>query len=111
MLLEREGERTALAAAVSDAAEGAGRLAVVEGEAGLGKTALLDELGARAAERAMRVVTAHGGVLEQDVAWGVVRQLFEPLVLAPGAPGDLFDGPARAAASVFGLPVAGASAM
>ena len=55
-----------------------GRVVVVEGPAGIGKTSLLD-LGPRAAqERSFAVASARGSELEVAYAWGVVRQLFEP---------------------------------
>jgi hypothetical protein len=108
-LLEREGERDVLVAAIDSARDGRGRLVVVEGEAGRGKTALLGVAEALASERGARVLRARGGVLERDVGWGVVRQLFEPLVLGPERLDGLLDGPARAAAPVFGLPGAEAA--
>jgi predicted ATP-dependent serine protease len=40
-LLEREGERVALVGALDDATAVSGRLVVIEGEPGLGKSALL----------------------------------------------------------------------
>lgn len=86
---------------VDQAARGRGGLVVLEGPAGIGKTRLLaagQELGA---ERGMTVVKARGGSLEQDFAFGAVRQLLEPLVLAPDAPTDLFAGAAASAASVL----------
>jgi DNA-binding CsgD family transcriptional regulator/tetratricopeptide (TPR) repeat protein len=103
-LLEREGERAQLAAVLDGAQAGEGRVVTAEGEAGLGKSALLALAAELARERGMRVLSATGGVLEQDVAWGVVRQLLEPIVLGPEPLAGLLDGPARAAAPVFGLP-------
>jgi tetratricopeptide (TPR) repeat protein len=103
-LLERESERALLAAALDDAFAGGGRVAIAEGEAGLGKSALVALAADLARERGARALVACGGVLEQDVAWGVVRQLLEPMVLGPAGVEGLLDGPARAAAPVFGLP-------
>jgi predicted ATPase len=103
-LLERDGERAELVAALDGAGAGRGCVVTAEGEAGLGKSALLALAAELARERRMRVLAATGGVLEEDVAWGVVRQLLEPLVLGPDRVDGLLDGPARAAASVFGLP-------
>ena len=77
-----------------------GQVVVIEGTAGLGKTRLLDALRDRAAaEHDIRVLTARAGRLERDFPFGVVRQLFEPLLA-----GDLgrFEGAAAAAAAVFG---------
>ena len=102
-LLEREGERAQLAPALDAAAAGAGYVVVAEGEAGLGKSALLALAAELAGERGMRVLAATGGVLEQDVAWGVVRQLLEPLVLGV-QPVTGFSTARRAPAPVFGLP-------
>ena len=96
----------------SDGAErGRGGVVIVEGAAGLGKSALLEAAGALAAERGARVLAARGGVLEQDVGWEAVRQLLEPVVLGPEAVEGLLDGAGRAARPVFGLaePPAGAT--
>ena len=61
----------------------AGRVVVVEGPAGIGKSSLL-AAAARSAEAAGAVVLrARGGPLEQDAAWGIARQLFEPLRSTP----------------------------
>ena len=102
-LLEREGECSALAATLDGVSTGHGRLVVIEGEAGLGKSALMAVAAGLARERGARVVSARGGLLEQEIAWGVVRQLFEPVVLGREPAEALFEGPARAAAPVFGL--------
>ena len=56
---------------------------VVEGPAGIGKSSLLRGRRARAEARGMAVLRARGGPLEQDAAWGVARQLFEPLRARP----------------------------
>ena len=76
-LLERDGDLRTVVQAFEDAADGHGRVVVVEGPAGIGKTTLLD------AARAGSVVAlrARGAQLEQDYAWGVVRQLFERWLL------------------------------
>lgn len=103
-LLEREGERVALVGALDDATAVSGRLVVIEGEPGLGKSALLALAGELARDRGMRVAVAHGGVLEQGVGWGVVRQLFEPIVLDAGREDGVLRGPSRAAGPLFGLP-------
>ena len=62
------------------AAGGAGRLVTIEGGAGIGKTRLVAEARAAAARAGLTVLTARGGELEQEFAFGVVRQLFEPLL-------------------------------
>lgn len=75
-LLERAHEIERLHAALDDAAEGRGRLMVVEGPAGIGKTALLGFTCA-AAHDSLVVLRARGGELEREFPHGVVRQLFE----------------------------------
>jgi DNA-binding CsgD family transcriptional regulator len=79
-LLEREDELAAIQALVATARERAGRLLVVEGHAGIGKTRLLGEARGAAEMAGLAVLAARGGELEQDFAFGVVRQLFEPLL-------------------------------
>jgi DNA-binding NarL/FixJ family response regulator len=76
-LLEREAELALLASLLGEARAGHGRVAVVEGTAGIGKTRLLAAARAAASEHDMRVLAARGGRLESDVPFGIVRQLFE----------------------------------
>ena len=78
LLLERDRELESLRAALAEAASGEGRLALVEGPAGIGKSRLLAELRAAAEEDGARVLTARGSELEREFPFGVVRQLFEP---------------------------------
>ena len=82
-LLEREAELAALHAAVAAAQAGEGRLVVIEGSAGIGKSSLLAESRAIAGSADMRVLGARAGEHEAEFAFGVVRQLFEqPLTTA-----------------------------
>jgi DNA-binding NarL/FixJ family response regulator len=78
-LLDRESELGIVEALLATARGGAGSVLVLEGAAGIGKTRLLQEICERA--RGLEVLTARGGELERDMAFGVVRQLFE-VVLA-----------------------------
>ena len=71
-LLERERDL----AAAGELLELGGAV-VVEGRAGIGKTAILDESCRRAAELGHEVLRARGSELEAGFAFGVVRQLFE----------------------------------
>lgn len=108
-LIEREGDLRTLGDQVDAGRRGDGSLTVVEGPAGIGKTSLLDAACAHGRELGMRVLRARGGVLEQELEYGVVRQLLErPLRLAPEPQRTaLLAGPAAAAAGVLGLgPVA-----
>src|SRR3954451_329571 len=75
-LLERDEEIGALQAALRDAQAGRGRLVVVEGPPGIGKTRLLREAREVAARAGLRVLTARAGELERDFPFAVVRQLF-----------------------------------
>jgi class 3 adenylate cyclase/DNA-binding NarL/FixJ family response regulator len=103
-LLEREAELAALHAYIDAAASGGGRFVAIEGRAGIGKSRLLQEARAIAGEAALTVLTARGGELEQDFAYGVVRQLFEPVLAAASSDerAELLDGPAELAETLFG---------
>lgn len=57
---------------------------MVEGPAGIGKTSLLGSVRELAREAGMNVRAARGAELERDFAFGVVRQLFEPLLAGAG---------------------------
>ncbi len=106
-LLERRRELDELNVEIERAAGGEGRLVVVEGPAGIGKSRLLAEA-RRRAESSMRVLSARGGELEGEFAFGVVRQLLEAELAAPGRRAALLVGAAAPAAAVFGAPEAGA---
>jgi DNA-binding CsgD family transcriptional regulator len=102
-LNERDGEL----ATIEEALRGAGGVLVVEGGAGIGKTALLDAACRRADDVGWQVLRARGSELESDFAFGVVRQLFERRLvdLDEGERGELLAGPAAAAWQLlFGQP-------
>ena len=104
-LLEREEELGAIDSHLRRAREGDGSLLVIEGPAGIGKTALVSAAAERAAEAGMTVLRARGGVLEQDLAYGVVRQLVERPVLRadPERRAQLLAGPAAGAVAALGI--------
>jgi DNA-binding CsgD family transcriptional regulator/tetratricopeptide (TPR) repeat protein len=102
-LLEREGELARIEALLEDVQAGSGRLLTIEGEAGAGKTALLDATARLASERGMRVLRARGGEFERDFPYGVMRQLFEPLLADEAPRTELLSGSASLAAPVFEL--------
>jgi DNA-binding CsgD family transcriptional regulator len=111
LLLEREVQVAALQALADAARSGGGRLVVVEGTAGIGKTRLLAEGRAIAGSAGMRVLAARGGEFEGEFAYGIVRQLFEPLLAAAAADlrAELLSGPAALIGPLVGAsPPAGA---
>ncbi|MGW5069013.1 AAA family ATPase [Streptomyces cyaneofuscatus] len=107
-LFERERESAALSDVVENLRRGNGSALLLEGVAGIGKTALLAEAGAAARAEGVQVRTARAGEWETGFLFGVVRQLFEPLLAAAGAAGRaaLLAGPAAPAAAVVGRPPA-----
>lgn len=100
-LLEREEELAAIAGLLDAAAAGDGGLLTIEGEAGAGKTALLEAAAGIGEEREMLVLRARGGEYERDFPYGVVRQLFERLLGEDGRREELLGGSAALAAPVF----------
>ncbi len=75
-LLEREQPVAALDGLLAGLRGGRERALLIEGAAGMGKTALLDEAERQAG--GLTVLRASGGEFERDLALGVLRQLFEP---------------------------------
>src|SRR6476659_4266576 len=105
-LLERGDELARIESALAEARAGRGTFVVIEGSAGIGKTALLAAVRAEAEDSGMRVLRSRGTELERDFAFGVVRQLFEP-ALAEASElerADLLQGGAAAAAALLDLP-------
>lgn len=105
-LLEREPERALLIGAAQRlASAGDGGAILLEGEAGIGKSSLLQALVAEVrAGGGATVLSARGTELESQLAFGAVRQLFGPVVALPAAPRErLLAGPAALAAAVLGL--------
>lgn len=95
-LLEREREIEALIGLARRASGGAGGVALLEGPAGIGKTALLDRAVERFRGDGLMVSVARGGELERDLPWGVVRDLFQRLLgrFAPREREEMFAGAA-----------------
>jgi DNA-binding CsgD family transcriptional regulator len=100
-LLERERELDGLRAGLSGACAGDGTLLLVEGPPGVGKTALIRAARAEAERAGIRPLEATGSELEQPFAFGVVRQLLEPVVRREPGHTDLFAGGAAPAARLF----------
>ncbi|MEU5991486.1 AAA family ATPase [Spirillospora sp. NPDC047418] len=97
-LLDRLDERAVLDGVLEDLRSGRGWALVVRGEAGVGKSALLDYAGGAAAD--MRVVRAAGVESEMELAYAGLHLLCVPLLDRL----DALPGPQRDALSVaFGL--------
>ena len=104
-LLEREAEVAGLQALADAAREGGGYFVVIEGSAGIGKTRLLAEARAIADSAGMRVLAARGGEFEGEFAYGIVRQLFEPLLASAASDlrTEVLSGPAALIEPLFGI--------
>jgi predicted ATPase len=100
-LLERERELEELRRALSEARAGRGRVVLVEGVAGLGKTSLLRATLDAAAEEGFTCLRARATELERDFAYGCVRQLLEPAIAGDPAGDRLFAGAAALAKPLF----------
>ena len=100
-LLERERELQTLRDGVDRACAGEGTLLLIEGPAGAGKTVLAREARAVAQRAQMMPLEARGSELEQPFAFGVVRQLLEPVIRKEPGSTDLFAGAAGPAARLF----------
>jgi DNA-binding NarL/FixJ family response regulator len=106
-LLERDAELATIESLLDAARGESGQILTIEGEAGAGKTSLLNATGRLAAASDMRVLRARGGEYERDFPYGVVRQLFEPMLLFNEARrAELLTGSAALAAPVFDLQAA-----
>jgi DNA-binding CsgD family transcriptional regulator len=97
-LLERETELDELIRLMDASGAGRGRVALVEGPAGIGKSSLLDACAARARERGMAVLRVLGDDVVMESSFAAVRELLWPKV---GGRVTGFEGAARLAAPVF----------
>ena len=96
-LLEREAQLAAADVDLHRLAAGTGRVMLLEGPAGIGKTALLAAIGERARGFGVSVHHASGDDLLSSLPYGVATRLLLPAVsgLEPAARRALMDGPAR----------------
>src|SRR4051812_25856890 len=95
-LLERGRELAAINRLCRASRDGAGEALLLEGPAGIGKSSLLAAARTEGEAAGLRVLTARASELESGFGFGVVRQLFEP-VLAGGGPPPRPRPPGRAA--------------
>ena len=97
-LLNRETERAVLDGLLADLRSGRGRALVVRGEAGVGKSALLEYVAGAAAD--MRLARAVGVESEMELAFASMHQLCAPLLDRL----EVLPGPQRDALEIaFGL--------
>src|SRR5260370_39551591 len=107
-LLERDAALARIDERLREARAGRVSLLLLEGPAGIGKTRLVLAAGRHGRELGLMTLSARGSELEQDFAYGLVRQLFEvPLVAAsPPERAELLAGAAGHAAALFGVAAA-----
>jgi DNA-binding CsgD family transcriptional regulator len=100
-LLERGAEVAVIATLIESAPRAC--LLAIEGPSGIGKTSLVAEAKLRSQEAGRQVLSARGSELERAFSYGVVRQLFEPLLahLSEEDRGELLAGAASLAIPVF----------
>jgi DNA-binding CsgD family transcriptional regulator len=104
-LLEREAELGRVDRVFHRVGAGAGGVVIVEGPAGIGKSELLAAVRANAQAHGFGVLRARGSEFEAEIAFGIARQLFEPMLRAASA-GErrrLLGGVARVGARALGL--------
>ena len=82
-LLQRTLELAVLERQLQQIRAGAGRVILVRGPAGVGKTSLLRAMAQSASGSGVQVLSAWAGPLERQAGWGVVRQLFGPTAAGP----------------------------
>jgi len=106
-LLERDAELEVLGGALDAARTGGGRLILIEGHAGMGKSQLLSAARGFAKGTGVRVLAATAGELERDFAFGVALQLVEPVLTGatPAQRDRLLSGAAALSASLLESPV------
>ena len=104
-LLEREAELARVDGVFEQIRVGSGGVVVVDGPAGIGKSRLLAAVDANAQARGFGTLRARGSDFEQEIAFGVARQLFEPLVRTASAEERrrLLEGVARVGARALGV--------
>src|SRR3954469_23649774 len=103
LLLERDAELEAIEEAVAGATAGRGSVLVIKGQAGLGKSRLMGVVTGQAKISRMLRLRARPGRFERDFPFGVVRQLFGPVLagISAKARDELLSGAAALAAPLF----------
>ena len=107
-LVERERELALIGDVLGDASRGRGRLILVEGQAGIGKSSLLAAARERARAAGLTVVAACGQDAEREFAFGGCLQLFERALAEPARRERLLVGAAELARPLLATPERGA---
>jgi DNA-binding CsgD family transcriptional regulator len=77
-LVERQAEMQAIDDGLAAARDGNGAVLVLEGAAGIGKSALVEQAAVAAEAGGLRVLRARGHEMEREFAFGLARQLLDP---------------------------------
>jgi tetratricopeptide (TPR) repeat protein len=85
-MVGRESEQANLRRAVDEALAGRGGLALVAGEAGVGKSRLVGEIGGEAEARGMRVLTGHCVEMESAPPYLPYVEMIEQAISSPRSP-------------------------
>jgi DNA-binding CsgD family transcriptional regulator len=97
-LLDRASELRELREALVASSDGTGRVIVVEGPAGIGKSALLEFASDHARSAGIGVLSSRSSEFGRTYPWGIVRSLFAPaLALAESERAEVFSGAAALA--------------
>ena len=86
LLVERDEEVDTINGLLDGLDHGSGGLVVLEGPMGRGKTRILAHASGEARSRGVAVAAARSSAVEQPFGFGVVRQLFQPVVDDPSQP-------------------------
>lgn len=84
--LERDVERASLRVLVDNAVDGQGKLALVAGEPGVGKSRLVAEIGDEAQAHGMRVLTGHCLDMNGAPAYLPYVEIIEQVISSPRSP-------------------------
>ncbi|MFL5878360.1 MAG: AAA family ATPase [Solirubrobacteraceae bacterium] len=103
-VLERELELSSIRSLIVGALGGEGGAIVISGAAGIGKTELLRAARALGSDLGVIRLEAQGAELERDFAFGVARQLFEPIVQTEEARAAVLSGAGGLAAPILVRP-------
>ena len=100
-LIERARELDVLADALRIAGAGEGRMVVVEGPPGIGKSGILQATHDAAVGAGIQVLAARGHALEREFGFGVARQLFERVLVEAERLERSLSGPAARAVALL----------